>query len=69
MKIRGRLGAVREQDFVLLVTQKKRIQERTVSFADVKSVEDATGRTAVWIVLGALVGVVVLIAVLRHVID
>jgi hypothetical protein len=72
-KIRGRLVAVKEQDFVVQVAQKQQVQEKVVSFAAVRSVKEVaelhSGRTATWIVLGAVatVAIVVLIAVLHFV--
>jgi hypothetical protein len=67
-KLRGRLGEVTDEGFSLQTAQGNRIDTKKVAFSDLKSVKKAEGnkgKTAGWILLGALAGIgaLVLIAV------
>jgi len=70
-KLRGRLGQVTDEGFVIKIAQKDNTEERTLAFSDVKSINvettgSRTGKVAAWIIIGAIAGVVIFILALRY---
>ncbi|MHB8652460.1 MAG: hypothetical protein ACYDA9_01140 [Terriglobia bacterium] len=70
-RLRGRLGQVTDEGFVVKVAQKDKIEDRMLAFTDVKSIQaKKTGSSAVkvaaYIGIGAVAGLVVFILALRY---
>jgi hypothetical protein len=67
-KLRGRLGEVSNEAFTVKLAKGNKIEDRKVAFDDVKSIKSVGGskggRTALYILAGVGVGLVVLIVVL-----
>jgi hypothetical protein len=59
-KLRGRLGQVTDEGFVIKVAQGQKIEDRTVAFSDVKAIKAANAGSHVgrWIVVGVAAGAI-----------
>jgi hypothetical protein len=45
-KLTGRVGEIREHEFVLEEVREKKLQDQTIAYADMKSVKAASGKKA-----------------------
>jgi hypothetical protein len=70
-RLRGRLGQVTDEGFVVKIAQKDKTEDRTLAFGDVKSIKTEktgshAGKVTAWIAIGVLAGVVIFILALRY---
>lgn len=70
-KLTGRIGEVREQEFVLEEVRERKLQDQTIAYADVKSVKAASARktnhiTPMVIALAGSLAISFLIRLLRQ---
>jgi hypothetical protein len=70
-KLTGRIGEIKERDFVLEEVRERKLQDQTIAFAELKSVRTASARrrnhaAALAIMVAGSIGMSILIRFLRR---